>query len=182
MATVKDNYVVNGTAGAVGELLFFRQRGGKTFISKFPRPSSVPPTPKLKSVRASFASCIAYAKKVVKDPVKKALYQKAVVGGQTAFNKATSDALNPPKINNIRIDQNAFIIVEAEDDFMVVKVTISIHDLSGNLIEEGEAEIMENGTDWNYTIQQIPLTAGSRIIAKAFDMPGNGALLTIDVD
>ncbi len=182
MATIKDNYVVNGAAGAVGELLVFRQRGGKTFISKFPRPSSVPPTAKLKSVRADFASCIAYAKKVVKDPAKKALYQAAVTGGQTAFNKATSDALNPPKINNIRIDQNAFIIVEAVDDFMVTNVTVSIHDSSGNLIEEGKADIMENGSDWHYTIQRIPLTAGSRITAGAFDMPGNRALLSIDAD
>jgi hypothetical protein len=181
MATVKDNYVVQGTAGAVGELLIFRQRGGKTFISKFPRPSSVQPTEKLKSVRTSFASCIAYAKKVVKDPVKKALYQAAVVGGQTAFNKATSDALNPPKIYNIRVDQNAFIIVEAVDDFMVAGVTISIHDLSGNLIEEGKAEILENGPEWRYIIQKIQ-TAGSRITALAVDLPGNRASLSIDID
>jgi hypothetical protein len=182
MATVKDNYVVQGTAGAVGELLVFRQRGGKTFISKFPRPSSVPPTDKLKSVRAGFASCIAYAKKVVKDPVKKALYQSKVVGGQTAFNKATSDALNPPKINNIRIDQNTLIIVEAVDDFMVAGVTISIHDLSGNLIEEGNAELIENGSDWHYTIQKIPLTTGSKVTAEAVDLPGNRVSYSIDAD
>jgi hypothetical protein len=182
MATVKDNYVVQGTAGAVGELLVFRQRGGKTFISKFPRPSSVPPTDKLKSVRAGFASCIAYAKTVVKDPVKKALYQSQVVGGQTAFNKATSDALNPPQIKNIRIDQNAFIIVEAVDDFMVAGVSVSIHDLSGDLIEEGKAEFMENGFDWHYTIREIPLTAGSKITAEAVDLPGNRVSRRIDAD
>ncbi len=180
MSTVKDNYVVKGTAGAVGDLLVFRQRGGKTFISKFPRPSSVPPTEKLKSVRAAFATCIAYAKKAVKDPVKKALYQSKVVGGQTAFNKATSDALNPPQINNIRIDQNAFIIVEAVDDFMVAGVTISIHDISGNLIEEGKAELMENGFDWHYTVQRIPMTVGSRIVAEAVDLPGNRVSQSID--
>lgn len=182
MATVKDNYVIKGIAGSIGELLVFRQRGGKTCISKFPRASSVPPTAKLKSVRASFASCIAYAKTVVKDPVKKALYQAAVVGGQTAFNKATSDALNPPKINNIRIDQNASIIVEAVDDFMVAGVVISIYDLAGNLIEEGKAEIMENGTDWQYSIQNNPMAAGSRITAEAFDLPGSRASLSIDID
>ena len=65
---------------------------------------------------------------------------------------------------------------------MVVSVAVSIHDLSGNLIEKGEADIMENGSDWHYTIQRIPLTAGSGITAEAFDMPGNRALLSIEVD
>ncbi len=182
MSTVKDNYVVKGTAGAVGDLLVFRQRGGKTFISKFPRPSSVPPTEKLKSVRASFASCITYAKNVVKDPVRKALYQAKVVGGQTAFNRATSDALNPPKINNVRIDQNAFIIIKAVDDFLVAGVTVSIHDLFGNLIEEGNSELMENGSDWHYSIQHAPLAAGTRVTAMAFDLPGNHTSLSRDAD
>ncbi len=181
MATVKDNYVTTGIAGTVGQLLTFRQRGGKTFISKYPRPSSVPPTEKLKSVRKSFASCIAYAKDAIKDPAKKALYQAAIVGGQTAFNKATSDALNPPKINNIRIDQHAYIIVEAIDDFMVAGVAISIYDLSHNLIEEGKAQQIGNGSDWQYTIQKT-LIAGSRVTVEAFDMPGNRASLSIDVD
>ena len=101
MAISKDNYVIMGLSGTVGQLLTFRQRGRKTIVQKFRRATNIPPTKKLQSVRMNFASCIAYAKAAINDPAIKALYQASAKDGQTAFNVATSDALNPPEVRNI---------------------------------------------------------------------------------
>jgi hypothetical protein len=183
MAKIKDNYVMTGVSGAVGELLIFRVRGGKTFIAKFPKPSSVPPTVKLKSVRSNFASCIAYGKRAMKDPATKALYRAAAKGGQTAFNKATSDALNPPKVNDIKVDiEKNMILIDATDDFMVTGVSVTIHDALENLLEEGNAAKQENEMEWIYSMNNSILPANSKITAIAVDMPKNKASLSIVVN
>ena len=131
MAISEDNIVVAGITGTVGHLLTFKKRAGKTVVAKYLRPTTVPPTERLQSVRKNFASCIAYAKTAIKDPVIKALYQAAAKGGQTAFNVATSDALNPPELHNILVDRyqgnpGDLIIVDATDDFKVASVKVSI--------------------------------------------------------
>jgi len=105
-------------------------------------------------VRKVFASAIAYAKAVVKDPVTKALYQAAVKNGQTAF-VATSDALNAPKVTNILTDRyhgnpGDSIIVHTIDDFKVAAVTVSIQNAKGGLLEQGNAVLQPGGSDWLY--------------------------------
>jgi hypothetical protein len=185
MGISKDNYVIMGLSGTVGKLLTFRQRGRKTVVQKYRRPTSIAPTKKLKSVRANFASCIAYAKTVVKNPAVKAMYQAAAKDGQTAFNVATSDALNPPKLTNI--DATAYhgkigdtINIQATDDFKVAEVTISIHSAAGELIEPGTAHQQSDTDDWLYIItMENPVPAGSVITAVAMDLPGNKTSLSI---
>jgi hypothetical protein len=171
MAESKDNYVIKGLSGNVGKLLTFRQRAGKTVISKFPRPSSIPPTDKLRSNRANFATCIAYAKAAIKDPAVKAKYQAAAVGGQTAFNVATSDALNRLSLTEIE---------QAIKNFKKTTVTISIQQATGELLEQGTASLKPGTTDWLYKRTKAnPMPAGSRVTVTATDLPETGAPISI---
>jgi hypothetical protein len=185
MAVSNENVLTRDLSGSIGHMITFRQRGGKTITSKFLRPTTIPPTERLVAVRTVFASAIAYAKAVVKDPVTKALYQAAVKGGQTAFNVAPSDALNGPKVTNILTDcyhgkpGNA-IIVLATDDFKVVAVTVSVEEATGGLLEQGNTVLQPGGSDWLYKatmVNQMP--AGSKITAVAMDLPGNGTAFSI---
>jgi hypothetical protein len=185
MAISDDNYVIKGLSGTVGQLLTFRRRGAKTIVQKYRRRTTIPPTQKLQSVRMNFASCIAYAKKAIKNPVVKAAYQAAAKDGQTAFNVATSDALNPPELTKINFDdyhgmQGDEIRVGATDDFSVETVTISIHLATGELIEEGMAHVPPDTTDWIYiATKENPVPTGSRITVSARDLPGNSSSLSI---
>jgi len=185
MAISNDNYVIQGLSGTVGKLLTFRQRGQKTVVQKYRRTTNIPPTEKLKSVRASFASCIAYAKTVVKNPAVKAIYQAAAKDGQTAFNVATSDALNPPELTSINTSgylglPGDTIEIQATDDFKVAEVVVSIHGPTGELLEQGNAVQDPNTGDWLFkaTKENSKLT-GSTITASAKDLPGNNGSLSV---
>ncbi len=185
MAISKDNIVIMGLSGTIGQMLTFRQRRGKTIVQKFRKPTVIPPTEKLQSVRVNFASCIAYAKTAIKNPVFKAAYQAAVKDGQTAFNVATSDALNPPILTNINtVGYHGIpgddINVGATDDFKVTAVTVSIHLATGELLEQGNASLQPDTIDWFYkTTKKNPILTGSRITVTAMDLPGNSTSLSI---
>jgi hypothetical protein len=179
MAESNENPLTDGLSGSIGRELTYRQRAGKTIVSKFPRPTIVPPTHKLRSVRTKFASCIAYAKAAIKEPTIKALYQAASKGGQTAFNVATSDALNAPQVTGIQTDSyhgnpGDQIIVQATDDFKVADVRVSIQTKTGRTLEKGIAVLKPDTMDWLYkATKPNPKPRGSVIEAVVTDLPGN---------
>ena len=183
MAESTDNYVTKGLKGTIGKKNTYRQRGGKTFVSDYPRPTSVPPTQKLRSVRANFADCIAYAKAAINDPILKAKYQAEAKGGQTAFNVATSDALNHPELINIiksshQESPETEIITSSTDDIKEATITVSIHQATGELLEQGNASVQPGTNDWIYRPAN-PIPAGSRISLASRDLPKNGLSLSI---
>jgi hypothetical protein len=187
MAKVKDNAMVKGFSGTIGKQLTFRQIGGKTFVSNYQKAPAVPATGKKLAAQAKFGIATAYARKAVKDPELKAMYQAVVKGGQRAFNIAMMDALNSPVVESILTDNylgnpGDQIIVSATDDFKVTGVTVSIYNQAGVLIEEGNAIIQkEDEMKWLYIVQQQnPELAGSKIMAVATDLPGNIGSMNIN--
>jgi hypothetical protein len=187
MAKLKGNPIAEGLSGSVGRIFTFRQIGGKTFVSKYQKPTGVAATEKLSAARTRFGQATTYAKRVVRDPSLKAIYQAAAIGGQRAFNVAIMDALNPPKVESIRVEiykgkPGDQIFVTATDNFKVAEVKVSIHTQSGELVEEGNAVMQENNLDWLYTtIHKNPEFSGSKITATAFDLPGNRDSFTLNI-
>jgi hypothetical protein len=130
----------------------------------------------------------AYARRAIKDPEMKAMYQAVVKGGQRAFNIAMIDALQAPVVESIQADNynsraGDLIIVRATDNFKVAGVVVSIHNQAGDLIEEGDAIMQENEEmEWLYNVHQNNLYySGSTIIAVAIDLPGNSSSLKMNV-
>jgi hypothetical protein len=181
MAKVKDNILLQGFSGTIGKSLTFRQIGGQTFVSNYQKPPTGEPTEKAVAARTKFGEATAYARRVVKDPVQKALYQARVQGAQRAFNIAVMDAMQPPVVENIQVENfqgrgGDAIFIRATDDFKVVTVTILIHNSAGDLLEQGNAVYQENRDNWLYNLtQNIPALMGSRITAMATDLPGNSS-------
>ena len=67
-----------------------------------------------------------------------------------------------------------------KNDFKVVAVSISIHDPTGDLIEQGEAVIQFNEIDWIFVARvSNERWVGSKITATATDMPGNNTSMTV---
>ena len=188
MAKLKDNALMTGTSGTIGKQLTYRQIGGRTFVSKYQRPPAVPPTEKKKAVQTKFGIATAYGRRVVKDPGLKALYQAAIKGGQRAFNIAVTDALQPPVVVSIHIENyhghpGDPVIIHAKDDFKVAGVNVSVYNSAGELVEEGSAIQRENEElIWLYnTRKENRDYNGSKILAVATDLPGNTASLEIQV-
>jgi hypothetical protein len=187
MAKVKDNVMVKGFSGTIGKQLTFRQIGGKTFVSNYQKAPSVPATEKKLAAQTRFGVATAYARKAVKDPDLKAMYQAAVKGGQRAFNVAIADALHAPVVESIQAENyhghpGDQIIIGAKDDFKVTAVAVSIFNKAGEIIEEGDAFIQnDEEMKWLYKVQQEnPGLAGSKIIAVATDLPGNKGSLNLN--
>lgn len=176
---LKNNDLVKGSSGSIGDQLVYRQRGGKTIIAKRPKKKSTPDTPRQLEVQELFAEAVLYAKSVIDDAAKKAAYQAKVKANQSAYNLALSDFCKAPEISKYGISEYTGqigdqISIRAFDDFKVEWVRLIIKDSSDSTIEEGSALLSSNKADWIYTATVVnPTVAGTKLIISAADMPGN---------
>jgi len=179
MATSKNNILTHGLSGKVGDLLVFRQRGGKTIVGKVPDMSEIERTGKQKAVTRKFQEAVIYAKAAIADDSLKEAYKEKTRDGQTAYNVAIADFFNAPDIEEIDLSgytgkAGEQIVVRATDDFKVAQVTVAIYTSDGTLVEKGEATLGTNGVDWTYqtTVTSGQVT-GDKIVVQASDLPGN---------
>lgn len=156
MAESKNNMVVHGFSGKLGDMLVFRQKAGKTFAAKAPASPLGPGTEGQQNVRERFQRAVLYGKLVTGDPATKEAYKAAAPAGQSAYNVAIADFFQAPDIN--KIDVSAYtgspgqpIKVTVTDDFKVKAVRIAIHNEDGTLVEQGDAVMEANQLEWTYT-------------------------------
>ena len=178
MAESKNNVVTHGLTGLVGDMLVFRNRGGKTFVSTKPKERTGEPSENQKQQQERFQDSILYAKAAIADPAIKAEYAKAITGNETAYNIAVADFFHAPEVKSVDlIDYTGKvgdkIMIRAVDDFKVVEVSVSILTANDTVVEHGKA-VCSNGVDWMYTATVVNETlAGTRVVVCATDMPGN---------
>lgn len=91
MATVKDNYVMQGISGRVGKLFVNKIINGKTFVTKYPDRSNINYTKEQIQSREIFARAAKFASEIVNDPVKKAAYPRR--GRISIYHCALTDFL-----------------------------------------------------------------------------------------
>jgi hypothetical protein len=185
---LKNNDLVMGSSGRIGDQLVYRQRAGKTIIAKRPKKSSVKATDLQLEVQELFAEAVLYARGVLADEAKKALYQAKAKSGKSAFNLALSDFCKAPEIRKYQTSNYTGqlgdkISIRVIDDFKVEWVRLIIKDSADNLIEEGETVLSDNRVDWIYTATVLnPSLAGTKLIISAADMPGNISTLEVNLD
>ncbi|AMD86120.1 hypothetical protein SAMN05444369_1222 [Capnocytophaga haemolytica] len=174
MAEISNNSIIQGISGKFGDEFVFKQRNGKTFISRKPRMPKKR-TKDQKKQLSKFAQAAAYSKKARQNPAIQVLY--AEIGkekGLTAHNVAIKDFLTPPTLTHIDLSQytgapNQIIIIKALSFVKITQITVEIHDSQGNLIEEGNAV---EATHWQYTTTHTnPTLTGSTITVRAYDLP-----------
>ncbi|HEY4787282.1 MAG TPA: hypothetical protein VIH57_14585 [Bacteroidales bacterium] len=179
MARLGKNVVTTRLRGKVGDLLVFRMKGNKTYVSTAPEDKERVPSVAQKAQTKRFQEAIIYGKGVIADPTLKNAYQLSANGNQTAFNVAVADFLHAPQIDEVDVSKYTgkagdIIRVRATDDFKVAQVQISIYNSDNTLVEEGLAKQQTNPLDWVYTITvNNPETQGDKIVIRASDLPGN---------
>jgi hypothetical protein len=177
MATSKNNVVTFGLSGKIGDMLVFRQRDGKTIVSKVPEHSAAVSDKQL-AHRKRFQQAIVYGQAAMASPETKAPYEAAHKKGKSTFNVAVADFLHAPDIEHIDLSGYAgnvgdAIYITASDDFAVASVHVSITNADQSLVEEGHA-VPEAGNRWKYVAaQQNESLEGDKIVISAADMPGN---------
>jgi hypothetical protein len=179
MAKQKGNVVTHGLSGKIGDLLVFRQRDGKTIVSKMPeQPKQA--SEKQTETRKRFQQATIYAKIAVAQPETKDRYagEAKKRKGITAYNVAVADFFNAPDIETV--DLSAYtgapgdeIRVIASDDFAVKSVHVQINASDGSPVEEGDA-VNSAGNLWIYAATQKNAgLGGAKITVSASDLPGN---------
>jgi hypothetical protein len=179
MAKSKNNVITYGLSGKIGDLLVFRQRDGKTIVSKIPEQSNTV-SEKQTANRARFQQAAVYAKIAVEDTETKDLYaeQAKKRKGLTSYNVAVADFFNAPDIDTVDLSAYTGAVGEqiriiVSDDFAVKSVHVQINNADGSLVEEGEA-VRGAGDLWIYTATENNESLdGDRILITASDMPGN---------
>ena len=175
MAKVRNNIVIRGLSGSLGDQLVIKQdRTGRTIVSVKPvfdedRTFSESQI----AQQEAFREATAYAKSK-KD---EAVYQaKVAAGAYSTYNVAVADWFHPPEI--IEVDLSAWnggvgevIRIKAVDDVQVTRVTVVITDEADAVIEQGEAEQAE-GLWWDYTTT-AEASGNPKVLVSARDLPGH---------
>lgn len=91
MALQKRNVVTHGLTGNLYGQLIFKQYSYGTVVSKVPDRSNVILSEKQLASAAKFRKAVAYAKQVLKDPMRYAHYQSKLEEGRTVYHAAIAD-------------------------------------------------------------------------------------------
>lgn len=185
MAKIDEDGLLNLIKGILGnQIIIKKARSGKKYLSA---PPQIDPNRKPTSAQAAynkrFKRQAVYGKGVSDNPELKKLYLAKAKPGCTAYVMAWCDAHYPPVVKSIVCDgylgrEGDILYIHATDDFQVFSVWVFIYDNNDQLIEKGEASFRDESM-WLYKVTTNK--KGSRVEAKAYDLPLNEGVLSVDV-
>lgn len=180
MTKIKNNPLLKGASGKLGDVIVFRQvRGGVVMANKPKQPTSF--TEKQVVARTKFQRATSYAKRQMLNPETKAMYATGVNDSKiSAYLVALTDYIKAPEIQDVSATGYTGAIgqtveITATDDFRIKSVQVSITSAAGVLVESGEAVLQPDSPDkWTYTSTAAnPALVGTRILVTARDTAGN---------
>jgi hypothetical protein len=175
MATVRNNIIMQGLSGGLGNQIILRQdKAGRTIIATRPRrnPNRVFSETQQQH-RNNFREAAAYAQSARTAPI---YVSKAAGTPMNPYNVALADWFHAPEILDMDLGDwsgqpGKVIRVKAIDDVLVSDVTVRIQGAGGALLEQGEAT-QADGLWWEYTTKSTG-SGSLTVFAAAQDMPGN---------
>ena len=137
MAKVKNNALIEGLSGSIGDLVLKRARSGKTYVARKP---TFPDDRQFSAAQLAhqrrFKAAVAYAKQAAKtEPLYAELAKKT---GQPAYNVDLAHAMHPPYVTEIKASGYSGRVGEVIR-VQVTDVYVTIYDARERMIEEGEA-------------------------------------------
>jgi hypothetical protein len=180
MARLKSNPMMKGATGMVGDTVVFKQWRGRLVVANAPKKREKL-SEKQEVTVSRFKDAGSYAKRCMLVPEIKAEYQTGVnYKIHSAYHVALADHMNPPEVVYVDAEKytgavDGTITIKAKDDFKVVRVTVTIIDGNGTLIEEGDAEAyFRRLYIWKYKSTAVNSNrAGTVIRVTAYDRPGH---------
>lgn len=91
------NPLFKDMSGALNKQMVVKQYDYGTVVSVMPDMSKVKPSQLQKYKRSVFAEGVAYAQSILRDPKKKAAYQKKLKKGESVYHKALQEYLKKAK-------------------------------------------------------------------------------------
>jgi hypothetical protein len=165
MAKARINALIDSLSGSLGNDLYVRTtKGGRTIISQKPNFDNRQFSEAQLNVQNRTKQAAAYARVASKEnPI---YAQQAARKDLNAYNVAVRDWHRPPVIRRIEWEDGQ-VRVLAHDDTLVTGVTVTILDQSGQLLEQGEADLWM-GVRWDYKAAH-----SGQVRVEARDLAGN---------
>ena len=180
MAKVRQNIVIHGLSGSLGDQLVIRQdKAGRTIVGAKPnfRPNRGFSDPQ-KTHQQAFREAAAYAQAVKDQPI---YINKAAGTPLNPYNVAMADWFHAPEILDMDLSgwngqAGQVIRVKAVDDVLVKQVSVVISDKNDAVLEQGAAKSVD-GLWWEYATTTAA-AGGCKVLASAQDLPGHTAEMT----
>lgn len=175
MAKINLNKLLEALRGHIGRMVFRVRPDGTVIVSGAPHYKGrrgYKGTPAQRAHRQHVKRIGPYASHLAKiHPIYAELAAEEVARGKwmSPYNFAFADCMVAPVIHRIERREGC-IRVQATDNIGVTKVWVVVLDEAGYSLETGDA-IRVEGDWWEYAPQAEAF--GKRILAKAFDLPGN---------
>jgi hypothetical protein len=181
MSKIKNNPILKGLSGMLGDVIVFRESRGQMVMSNRPKKPALPSDHQL-LMKGKFLEATAYAKGQMLNEQSKAEYQTAVNDKMnSAYSVALTDFLKGPKILSVNVADYTGVIgtkihIRAIDNFRVQSVRVEIRNAQGVVMEQGEAvNDPINSIFWFYTGQLNIDLPGMKVHVFVTDKPGNVA-------
>jgi hypothetical protein len=176
MATVRQNLVIEGLSGLLGDqLVFKRDRAGRTIVSRKPNFENRVFSESQKRHQSRFQEAAAYAKTAAKtEPI----YAKLAAGTiKSAYNVAVADWFNPPEVSEIDVRgytgrAGETIRAKVTDDVRVERVDVVIA-VDGDVVVEQGQMTHKQGLWYTYTTTADCPAGPTRVIVTGLDLPGH---------
>jgi len=166
MAIVKNNPIINGISGKLGDSIVFKQVRGKTIMCNRP-PKPVTQSEPQKGTRDRFRKASEWAKSILLDPEQKAYYQKKAhkLKLPNAYTAAIADYMRSAKVTSVNEygDKKTFSVYKK--DFAVAQVDIVVNKDSG----EKETRTLPKGESY-FRLHPTELQAG--VVVMVTDAAG----------
>lgn len=91
MARLPKNSLLGCLKGALGKELVFKQYKDKVVISKYPDMTKLKPSERQVVQRAKMKAAVAYAQKVMRDPVLRTAVERNLQPGESVYHKAKKE-------------------------------------------------------------------------------------------
>jgi len=156
MSNSSQNVNVRKLRGKFGDQIVYKVRYGKSYAADVPAPSSKGPNAVQDKIRLKFKMATIWAKAVLADPAKLAIYKALAKGPMTPWMLAITNYLRPPKVEEIDLSEyqghvGDQINIAAVDITTVKSVSITIKDSTGAVVETGACQPDDIGLFWVYT-------------------------------
>ena len=177
MAKVRNNLVLHGLSGMLGQQLVVRhQKNGTGVLAAAPtKVEGRKPTAAQAKQQERFRQAVLYGKATKAKPEYVA---RAKSRGVSPFNVATADFLHPPEIQSIDVSAytgavGQVIQISAVDDVEVATVGVLIVTDTGTIVEKGSAVVSAaDPHQWAYTTTAAAPSSSVKIVVDVADLAG----------
>ncbi len=163
MATLANNLLTKGISGTFGKTIVFKQWRNKTIIANYSVPTKKQSETQ-KANRTKFRDAAKWAKATLKDPERKAYYQKKAqkLGLPNAYTAAITDYMRKPLVEKSSPRNGTTTFFVKKKGFTIAKTQVTLTSANGSRETRtvlansmGECMIVLNDSDLHKNIRWL---------------------------